>query len=47
MGITAENAAARFEITREKQDEFAALSQQKAEMTQKEDRLPKKLYRLR
>lgn len=31
MGITAENIAEQFEITREQQDEFAAASQQKAE----------------
>lgn len=31
MGITAENLAAKFEVTREEQDEFAAQSQQKAE----------------
>jgi len=32
MGITAENLADKFGITREEQDEFAAASQQKAEM---------------
>src|ERR1700755_149355 len=31
MGVTAENVAERFEITRADQDEFAATSQQKAE----------------
>ncbi|MEL7566209.1 MAG: acetyl-CoA C-acetyltransferase [Dehalobacterium sp.] len=31
MGITAENIAERFHITRERQDEFAAISQQKCE----------------
>jgi acetyl-CoA C-acetyltransferase len=31
MGITAENVAERYGITREEQDEFAAVSQQKAE----------------
>ncbi len=30
MGVTAENLAARFEVTREQQDAFAAASQQKA-----------------
>ncbi|WP_100397972.1 thiolase family protein [Bacillus sp. FJAT-44742] len=30
MGVTAENVAERYNITREEQDEFAALSQQKA-----------------
>jgi acetyl-CoA C-acetyltransferase len=31
MGVTAENLVEKYEITREEQDEFAALSQQKAE----------------
>jgi acetyl-CoA C-acetyltransferase len=43
MGITAENVAARFGITREDQDEFAALSQQKTEKAQKEDRFAKEI----
>jgi len=30
MGLTAENVAKRYQVTREQQDEFAALSQQKA-----------------
>ena len=30
MGLTAENVAKRYEVTREQQDEFAAMSQQKA-----------------
>ena len=34
MGITAENVAAKYGITREAQDEFAALSQQKTEKAQ-------------
>lgn len=34
MGITAENIAAKYSITREAQDEFAALSQQKCEKAQ-------------
>lgn len=38
MGITAENIANKFEISREEQDEFAALSQQKAEAAQKAGR---------
>lgn len=38
MGITAENIAARYGITREQQDEFACLSQQKAEKAMKEGR---------
>jgi acetyl-CoA C-acetyltransferase len=43
MGVTAENVAARFEITREAQDEFAALSQQKAEKAQKEGRFAEEI----
>lgn len=35
MGTTAENVAAKWEITREQQDAFAAASQQKAEAAQK------------
>jgi acetyl-CoA C-acetyltransferase len=35
MGVTAENVAARFGVTRRAQDEFAAASQQKAEAAQK------------
>ena len=35
MGTTAENVATEYQITREKQDEFAAASQNKAEAAQK------------
>jgi acetyl-CoA C-acetyltransferase len=38
MGITAENVAERYGLSREEQDEFAAWSQQKAEKALKEDR---------
>jgi acetyl-CoA C-acetyltransferase len=38
MGITAENIAERFHLSREEQDEFAALSQQKAEAAIKSGR---------
>ncbi|MFL0810803.1 MAG: acetyl-CoA C-acetyltransferase [Agarilytica sp.] len=38
MGVTAENIAKKFGITREEQDEFAAASQQKAEAAQKANR---------
>ncbi|QUH31237.1 acetyl-CoA C-acetyltransferase [Vallitalea guaymasensis] len=38
MGITAENVAKQWEITREEQDEFSLNSQLKAEKAQKEDR---------
>lgn len=36
MGITAENIASKFEITREEQDEFAMNTQEKARFAQKE-----------
>lgn len=39
MGITAENIAEQYELTREEQDEFAAWSQQKAEAAIKEGKL--------
>lgn len=38
MGVTAENIAKKFGITREEQDAFAAASQQKAEAAQKANR---------
>ena len=38
MGITAENVATKYAITRREQDEFAAASQQKAEAAQKAGR---------
>ncbi len=38
MGVTAENVAEKFQISREEQDAFAAGSQQKAEAAQKEGR---------
>ncbi len=38
MGITAENIADKFEISRQEQDEFAVASQQKAEAAQKANR---------
>ncbi len=38
MGLTAENVAKKFEISRREQDEFAAASQQKAEAAQKAGR---------
>lgn len=37
MGITAENIAKKYSISRQEQDEFAASSQQKAEKAQKEN----------
>ncbi len=38
MGVTAENIAKKYDISRQEQDEFAALSQQKAESAQKSGR---------
>lgn len=38
MGLTAENIAKKYDISRQEQDEFAALSQQKAETAQKSGR---------
>jgi acetyl-CoA C-acetyltransferase len=35
MGITAENVAKQWQITRQQQDEFAVASQNKAEAAQK------------
>lgn len=43
MGITAENIAYQYQITREEQDAFAAQSQQKAEKAQKEHRFQDEL----
>jgi acetyl-CoA C-acetyltransferase len=43
MGVTAENVAARYGITREAQDEFAALSQQKCEKAQKDGRFTEEI----
>ncbi len=37
MGITAENIAAQYDLSRTEQDEFAALSQQKTERAQQQD----------
>ena len=38
MGVTAENVAAKWKITRKEQDDFALLSQLKAEKAQKEEK---------
>lgn len=43
MGITAENVAEKYNITREEQDKFALLSQQKAEKAIKEGRFKKQI----
>jgi acetyl-CoA acyltransferase 1 len=39
MGLTSENVAEKYNIGRERQDEFAAQSQQRAEAAQKDGRL--------
>ncbi|MEQ6390674.1 acetyl-CoA C-acetyltransferase [Bacillaceae bacterium S4-13-58] len=43
MGITAENIAEQWGLTREEQDQFAAASQQKAEKAQKEGRFKEEI----
>ena len=43
MGITAENIAEKFEISRQEQDEFAVASQQKAEAAQKANRFAEEI----
>jgi acetyl-CoA acyltransferase len=44
MGATAEIVAARFGVSREEQDQFAAQSQQRAEAAQKEGRLSDEIF---
>lgn len=44
MGQTAENVAAKWQITREQQDEFAVASQNKAEAAQKEGRFQDEIF---
>ena len=39
MGITAENVASKFQVTRDQQDKFALNSQNKALSAQKENKL--------
>ncbi|NUO52263.1 MAG: acetyl-CoA C-acyltransferase, partial [Polyangiaceae bacterium] len=43
MGITAENVAKRFEVSRQQQDEFALKSQQKAAAAQKANRFDQEI----
>lgn len=43
MGVTAENVAERYKITREEQDDFAAKSQQKAEAAQNAGRFAEEI----
>ena len=47
MGLTAENIAEKYTITREEQDEFAAASQQKTEKTIKEGRFKEEIVPIR
>ncbi len=44
MGQTAENVAAKWQITRDQQDEFAVASQNKAEAAQKEGRFKDEIF---
>ena len=43
MGVTAENVASKWQITRKEQDNFALLSQHKAEKAQKEEKFKNEL----
>ncbi len=43
MGVTAENIQERFDISRNQQDQFSALSQQKAEAAQNSDRFAEEI----
>ena len=43
MGVTAENVAEKYDITREAQDEYSALSQQKAEIAIKEGKFKEEI----
>ena len=47
MGMTAENIAEKYKISRKEQDEFAAISQQKAEKTIKEGKLKDEIVPVR
>lgn len=47
MGITAENIAEKYNITREEQDKFSAISQQKAEKAIKEGRFKEEIVPIR
>jgi acetyl-CoA C-acetyltransferase len=46
MGVTAENVAKKYDISRQQQDEFAAASQQKAEAAQKAGRFKDEILAL-
>ena len=47
MGVTAENVAEKFQITREAQDKFALKSQEKALMAQKENKFREEIINLK
>ena len=47
MGITAENVAEKFQVTREEQDKFALKSQEKAIKAQKENKFKEELVNLK
>ncbi len=47
MGITAENVAEKFQVTREEQDKFALRSQEKALKAQKEDKFKNEIVTLK
>jgi len=46
MGVTAENVATKYDVSRSEQDEFAAASQQKAEAAQKTGRFKEEITRV-
>ena len=47
MGVTAENVAEKFQVTREQQDKFALKSQEKALKAQKEDKFQEEIINLK
>ena len=47
MGITAENVAEKFQVTREEQDKFALSSQEKALKAQKENKFKEEIINLK
>ena len=47
MGITAENVAEKFQVTRDEQDKFALKSQEKALLAQKEDKFKDEIINFR
>ena len=47
MGITAENVAEKFQVTRDEQDKFALKSQEKALKAQKENKFENEIVNLK